>query len=52
MMFNILKRAVTRRNFPQGIEKFKENLALLLMVGQITGEQYEELMALLAEIKE
>lgn len=46
MLYSVLKRCVERENY-QNKEEFKETLALIFASGQLTKEQYEELIKLL-----
>lgn len=46
MLYSVLKRCVERENY-QNKEEFKETLAIIFASGQLTKEQYEELLKLL-----
>ena len=46
MLFKVLKRAIERGNYDSK-EEFAKKIAILFASGQLTKEQYEELMALL-----
>ena len=46
MLYSVLKRCIERENY-QNKEEFKETLAIIFASGQLTKEQYEELVELL-----
>ena len=48
MLYKILKRAIERGNY-QSVEDMEERLSILFSVGQLTAEQYQELMELLKD---
>ena len=46
MIYKILVRMIERKNY-NSVEEMQERLAILMLSGQITIEQYNELMKLL-----
>ena len=50
MLFETLKRAITRKNYTSK-EELAEKLALLYSANKITDEQYIDLVFLLEEVK-
>ena len=50
MLFDTLKRAITRKNYTSK-EELAEKLALLYSANKITDEQYIDLVFLLEEVK-
>ena len=50
MLFDTLKRAITRKNYTSK-EEMAEKLALLYSANKITDEQYIDLVFLLEEVK-
>ena len=46
MLYRTLKRCIERKNYDNK-EEFAEKIAILFASGQLTKEQYEELIALL-----
>ena len=50
MLFDTLKRAITRKNYTSK-EELAEKLALLCSANKITDEQYIDLVFLLEEVR-
>ena len=50
MLFDTLKRAITRKNYTSK-EELAEKLALLYSANKITDEQYTDLVFLLEEVR-
>lgn len=50
MLFDTLKRAITRKNYTSK-EELAEKLALLYSANKITDEQYIDLVFLLEEVR-
>ena len=50
MLFDTLKRAITRKNYTNK-EELAEKLALLYSANKITDEQYIDLVFLLEEVR-
>ena len=50
MLFDTLKRAITRKNYTSK-EEIAEKLALLYSANEITDEQYIDLVFLLEEVR-
>ena len=50
MLFDTLKRAITRKNYTSK-EELAEKLALLYSASKITDEQYIDLVFLLEEVR-
>ena len=50
MLFDTLKRAITRKNYTSK-EELAEKLALLYSANKITDEQYVDLVFLLEEVR-
>ena len=50
MLFDTLKRAITRKNYTSK-EEMAEKLALLYSANKITDEQYIDLVFLLEEVR-
>lgn len=46
MLFSVLKRCIERENY-QNKDEFKETIAILFASGQLTKEEYEELIQLI-----
>lgn len=46
MLYRTLKRCIERKNY-ESKEEFTEKIAILYASGQLTKEQYEELMTML-----